>query len=54
MLTSLLDSSEGFNINCTIEVFDHLGQVSLHAFDRPLVGQPTDRSRWGRQYLLNP
>ena len=46
VLTSLLDSSERLNIHCTIEVLNHLGQVSLHCFGRPLVGRSADRSRY--------
>ena len=46
MLTSLLDSSERLNIHCTIKVLNHLGQVPLHFFGRPLVRRPADRSRY--------
>ena len=48
MLTSPLDPSERFNIHCAIEVLNHIAQVSLHFFDRPLVRQPADGSRYDR------
>ena len=51
MLTSLPDSSKGLNIHCTVEVFDHLGQVPLHFFNRAWVDQRTNSSRCNHKLM---
>ena len=55
MLTSHFGAVENLNIHCTVEVFDDLGQLSVHFFDRPVrVDQPIYRSRCGHQHWPNP
>jgi len=33
MHTSPFGEAESFNIRCTVEIFDDLGQLSVHFFD---------------------
>jgi hypothetical protein len=49
--TALLDKAESLNVDCMVEIFDHLGQFPIHFLDFLWVGGPTDRSRCDHQQL---
>ncbi len=53
MLTTLFGQAKSFDINCTHEVFDNLGQLSVYLFDRFQVGRPTYPPRCDYKRLLN-
>ena len=51
MLTTLLSQAESFDIHCTHEVFNDLGQLSIYFFDLHQVGRPTHCFRCDPQRL---
>jgi len=53
-LTILFGQPERFNIHRTVEVLNHLGQLSVHFLNLLRVDRPTNRSRCDCQHLPTP
>ena len=50
-LTSLFDSLEVLNVQCTIEFLGHLGQIPLHFYDHTRIDLSANRSRCDHQHM---